>query len=129
MQRFTERDEYGNADIIALSDTMPEIYAELSFSEANIMTEAINRLAAYEDTGLTPEEVQQITWKPGTEPPEDERSVIAQYHFVGNPGMVFTSVLSYFAHDPKPHWQHGGGGVLIVDRWMPIPPTQEGDDQ
>lgn len=68
-------------------------------------------------------------WKPGAEPPEDERSVIAQYHFVGHPGMVFTSVLSYFAHDPKPHWQHGGGGVLIVDRWMPIPPTQEGGDQ
>lgn len=57
MNRLTERDEYGNADIIALSDVMPELYAELSFSETNALTNALNRLAAYEDTGLTPKEI------------------------------------------------------------------------
>lgn len=57
MDRLTERDEYGNADIIALSDIMPELYANLSFSETNALTSALNRLAAYEDTGLTPEEI------------------------------------------------------------------------
>lgn len=57
MNRLTERDEYGNADIIALSDVMPELYAELSFSETNALTNALNRLADYEDTGLTPEEI------------------------------------------------------------------------
>lgn len=57
MNRLTERDEYGNADIIALSDVMPELYAELSFSETNALTSTLNRLAAYEDTGLTPEEI------------------------------------------------------------------------
>lgn len=57
MDRLTERDEYGNADIIALSDIMPELYASLSFSETNALTDALNRLAAYEDTGLTPEEI------------------------------------------------------------------------
>lgn len=57
MRRLTEWDEFGNADIIALSDMMPEIYAELSFSETNALTEALNRLAAYEDTGLEPEEI------------------------------------------------------------------------
>lgn len=56
MERLTQKDEYGNADIIAISDIMPEIYAGLSFSEANALTEALNRLASYEDTGLTPEE-------------------------------------------------------------------------
>lgn len=49
MERLTEWDEYGNADIIALSDVMPEIYAELSFSETNDLTDALNCLAAYED--------------------------------------------------------------------------------
>ena len=49
MERLTEWDEFGNADIIALSDMMPEIYAELSFSETNALTEALNCLAKYED--------------------------------------------------------------------------------
>lgn len=60
MERFTERDEYGNADIIALSDMMPELYAELSFSEANALTDALNRLADYEDSGLTPQEIRSL---------------------------------------------------------------------
>ena len=60
MERLTERDEYGNADIIALSDIMPELYAELSFSETNALTDTLNQLAAYEDTGLTPEEVEAL---------------------------------------------------------------------
>ncbi len=49
MKRLTERDEYGNADLIALSDVMPEIYAGLSFAEANALTEALNRLADFEE--------------------------------------------------------------------------------
>lgn len=58
--RLTEWNEFGNADIIALSDMMPEIYAELSFSETNALTEALNRLAAYEDTGLEPDEIDSV---------------------------------------------------------------------
>lgn len=49
MSRLTQRDEYGNAEIIALSDVMPELYAELSFSETNALTNALNKLADYED--------------------------------------------------------------------------------
>ena len=60
VKRLTERDAFGNADIIALSDMMPEIYAELSFSETNVLTDALNRLAAYEDTGLEPEEIEKL---------------------------------------------------------------------
>ncbi len=56
MKRLTKRGEYGNVYIIALDDIMPELYAELSFSETNALTEALNRLAAYEDTGLLPED-------------------------------------------------------------------------
>ena len=60
MVRLTQRDEYGNADIIALSDVMPEVYAGLSFSETNALTEVLNRLAEYEETGLTPEQVKKL---------------------------------------------------------------------
>lgn len=60
MKRLTERDEYGNADIIALRDMMLELYAELSFSESNALTDVFNRLAAYEDTGLLPEEIKSL---------------------------------------------------------------------
>ncbi len=60
MDRLTERDEFGNADIVALSDIMPEIYAGLSFSETNALTDALNRLANYEDTGLDPYEIATL---------------------------------------------------------------------
>lgn len=56
MKRLTERDECGNVYIIALDDIMPELYAELSFSETNALMEALNRLGAYEETGLLPED-------------------------------------------------------------------------
>lgn len=61
MDRLTERDEYGNADITALSDIMPEIYSGLSFSDTNALTDALNRLAEYEDTGLTPAEINGLS--------------------------------------------------------------------
>lgn len=60
MKRYTERDEYGNADITALSDVMPDIYGGLSFDAANALTAALNRLAAYEDTGLSPGEIELL---------------------------------------------------------------------
>jgi len=55
---LTERDEYGNADIIGVDSA--ELQLNLEFDELNRVTDALNRLAAYEDTGLTPEEVQKM---------------------------------------------------------------------
>lgn len=49
MARLTQRDEYGNATIIALEDITPELYEGLSFSETNALTDALNKLADYED--------------------------------------------------------------------------------
>lgn len=60
MKRYTERDAYGNADIIELSDIMPDIYGGLPFDKANALTAALNRIAAYEDTGLTPAEIERL---------------------------------------------------------------------
>ena len=46
-KRLTERDVFGNADIIGLS---PEkLYSELCFSETHLLTKALNKLAELED--------------------------------------------------------------------------------
>lgn len=49
MPRLTSRDEYGNAEIIALEDITPQLYEGLSFNETNALTAALNKLADYED--------------------------------------------------------------------------------
>lgn len=54
MNRLTERDEYGNADIIGVDSE--DLQLNLDFEGFNRVTEALNRLAAYEDSGLDPEQ-------------------------------------------------------------------------
>ena len=49
MARLTSRDEFGNAEIIALEDITPQLYEGLSFTETNALTAALNKLADYED--------------------------------------------------------------------------------
>ena len=60
MERLTEYDEFGNADIIALAGVMQELYEGLSFNETNALTDVLDHLAAYEDTGLTPQEITNL---------------------------------------------------------------------
>ena len=55
MKRLTERDEYGNADIIGVNSS--DWQGELEYDEMNAATAALNRLATYEDTGMAPEEI------------------------------------------------------------------------
>lgn len=54
MKRLTERDEFGNADIIGVDSFA--LQGSLPFQEFNKVTAALNRLAAYEDTGLEPQD-------------------------------------------------------------------------
>jgi hypothetical protein len=58
MERYTEYDEYGNADIIGVNS--PDLQLHLDFDEMNRVTDALNRLAKYEDSGLTPERVAEL---------------------------------------------------------------------
>lgn len=46
-KRLTGRDVFGNADIIGLSTE--KLYSELCFSETNLLTKALNKLADLED--------------------------------------------------------------------------------
>lgn len=47
MGRFTERDEYGNADIIGVSSL--DLQFNLALEEFNKVTNALNKLADYEE--------------------------------------------------------------------------------
>ena len=58
MDRLTERDEYGNADIIGVDSE--DLQLNLEFDSMNRVTAALNRLAEYEETGLTPEQVKKL---------------------------------------------------------------------
>lgn len=58
MKRLTERDEYGNADIIGVDSA--ELQLNLEFTEFNKVTDALNRLADYEDTDLSPQDVELL---------------------------------------------------------------------
>ena len=64
MKRLTKRDEFGNADIIALENAEPSLYGNLSFEVANILTATLNRLADYEDTELSVIEILQMKENP-----------------------------------------------------------------
>lgn len=85
-----------------------------------VTQEIIDRLAAYEDTGLIPEEVQQMRWIPVEErlPKPQENPVIA---------CDYTGVcLAWYS--PTMGWQYRTGlsGVDIT-HWMPLPqPPKEG---
>lgn len=47
MERFTRRDEFGNADIIGVDSE--KLQSNLDFGEFNKVTNALNKLAGYED--------------------------------------------------------------------------------
>lgn len=54
MSRLTERDEFGNADIIGLESDL--FCGDMSFDELNLVTAALNKLAAYEDNDAAKKE-------------------------------------------------------------------------
>ncbi len=58
MKRLTERDEFGNADIIGVDSA--ELQRYIGFKEMNRVTNALNRLSSYEETGLLPKQVHEV---------------------------------------------------------------------
>lgn len=94
-----------------------------------VTQESIDRLAAYEDTGLAPEEVQAMRWIPVEErlPEESDGMVL----FTN--GKAVTS--GYRNHMFRMSGEEGiyapairkGGGYMRVTHWMPLPqPPKEG---
>ena len=100
-----------------------------------VTQEIIDRLAAYEDTGFTPEEVQQMRWIPVEERLPEERG---QYIvFVDVDGKVTTDF--YWVCEDIKRWlsYNGGFNAFYIDpysskptreppyprvtHWMPLP--------
>lgn len=91
---------------------------------------AVNRLAAYEDRGLAPEEVQQMRWIPVEErlPEESDGMVL----FTN--GKAVTS--GYRNHMFRMSGEEGiyapairkGGGYMRVNHWMPLPKPAKEDN-
>ena len=91
-----------------------------------VTQEIIDRLAAYEDTGLTPEEVQVMRWIPVEErlPEEGKRCLL----YTPCDGIL---CVGYYAG--KDEWQHRHKWRLVtamrstqtltkkVTHWMPLP--------
>lgn len=92
---------------------------------------AFDRLAAYEDTGFTPEEVQQMRWIPVEErPPEKHSEYIVCACDEGEPideriwGDTVVVCADYY--DGGFTWYEGNTEYDISDivtHWMPLPPS------
>ena len=84
---------------------------------------AFDRLAAYEDTGLTPEEVQQMRWIPV------EERLPMPYE---NPVLVYdNSGVGMAWYSSTMGWMYRTGlGCVDITHWMPLPkaPKEEKKD-
>lgn len=124
MERLTERGEDGkyfvrisrDSDLIlgAEERLLPGLEKWTGWWEHTVLGNIVDRLAAYEDTGLIPEEFQQMRWIPVEErlPKPQENPVIA---------CDYTGVcLAWYS--PTMGWQYRTGlsGVDIT-HWMPLP--------
>ena len=124
MERLTERGEDGkyfvrisrDSDLIlgAEERLSPGLEKWTGWWEHTVLGNIVDRLAAYEDTGLAPEEVHQMRWIPVEErlPKPQESPVIA---------CDYTGVcLAWYS--PTMGWKYRNGlsGVDIT-HWMPLP--------
>ena len=99
-----------------------------------VTQEIIDRLAAYEDTGFTPEEVQQMRWIPVEERlPEEEGTYIVcvdgevkydAYCVCGGVErwLCYNGTLSALYIDPYSSKPLRDGPYPRVTHWMPLPP-------
>ena len=84
---------------------------------------AFDRLAAYEDTGLTPEEVQQMRWISVEErlPGDSDGAVLLTNEktvIIGYRNQLFGLDGQYEIFAPA---IKKGGGYMQVTHWMPLP--------
>ena len=104
MERLTYRDANG----------------ELWYSDNGTERDRLHRLAAYEDTGLTPEEVQQMWWIPVEERlPNPKQNVLA---YSPKSGIAEADYADGFWMQYR--WSSVMDGVT---HWMPLPqPPKDG---
>lgn len=128
MERLTERGEdgkyfvriSGDNDLIlgAEERLLPGLEKWTGWWEHTVLGNIVDRLAAYEDTGLTPEEVQQMRWIPVEEKlPEKENAQVfmtdGESCFISsrNNMMCFLGCEGFFIP----------GKAANITHWMPPP--------
>ena len=111
---FVKSDPNGAYNILDIA----RFQGEAEFDE--ILKNIALRLAAYEDTGLAPEEVQQMRWIPVEERvPEEKQRVIVRCERVGTSvGWILWG-----------NWMTDiGPGAGKVTHWMPLPKAPKEDN-
>ena len=90
-----------------------------------VTQKVIDRLAAYEDTGLTPEEVQQMRWIPveGRKPASSDNPILIYKAVNDRNNNIGTAWYS-----PYHGWIPTNGTEIDgITHWMPLPkPPKEG---
>ena len=110
MERYTEK-HYGENGYYLICSGNCET---LNCGDCGILDKIVDRLAAYEDTGFTPAEVQKMRWIPVEERlPEEKQRVIVRCERVG----------TYVGWILWGNWMTDiGPGAGKVTHWMPLPP-------
>jgi hypothetical protein len=104
---------------------IPFGYSLNSYNDCEMIAECI-----YNDGGYR----KQSEWISVDERlPTEQKEFLAYYGFDngdGDLGMMFTGVLTYFACDKRPHFQHEDLR-LRVTHWMPLPeaPKMKGGEE
>jgi len=114
--RLTERDEYGNAGIIGVDSAALQM--NLGFNELNSVTEALNKLADYE------EQESATNWTPCAEGlPEKETLCIAtiEVHHPFADG-IYVDVCMYGLYG----WELKTNDYKVL-AWQPLPLPWTGD--
>ena len=89
-----------------------------------VTQEVIDRLAAYEDTGLTPEEVQQMRWIPVEEglPKPEFKDQQRGFYLVTLSNGVVKELIYEFRHYDNMIFDVGWHDTAFpVTHWMPLP--------
>ena len=98
MERLTYRDANG----------------ELWYSDNGTERDRLHRLAAYEDTGFTPEEVQQMRWIPvKVRLPMPYENPVLVYDNSGVGMAWYSSTMGWMFRT--------GLGCVDITHWMPLP--------
>lgn len=123
MKRFTKK-----------IDGVWHALCEYGISPCPVVTqEVIDRLAAYEDTGLTPEEVQQMRWIPVEErlPKPELKDQQRGFYLVTLSNGVVKELMYEFRHYDNMMFDVGWHDTAFpVTHWMPLPkaPKEEKKD-
>lgn len=134
MERLTERGEDGkcfvrisrDSDLIlgAEERLLPGLEKWTGWWEHTVLGNIVDRLAAYEDTGLAPEEVQQMRWIPVEEklPKPEFAGQQRGFYLVALSNGTVKELMYEFRHYENMMFDIGWHETAHpVTHWMPLP--------